>query len=232
MQKPKVLVVDDDPGIRKFVRANLDARNYEVMLAENGVVGLQIFEKGSIDLVILDIMMPFLDGYEVCRRIREHSTVPIIILSAKDEENDKLRCLELGADDYITKPFSLNELLCRVKVIFRRTLGLGNPGNQAKINYGEMEIDCDLQKVFLRGHEVNLSDTEYKILIFLAINAGKIITPDNILERVWGCQSIEKRHLLWVNICRLRNKLDNIYAGNCYIQTRPGIGYSLSLTPL
>jgi two-component system, OmpR family, KDP operon response regulator KdpE len=229
MQKPRVLVVDDDPGIRKFVRANLDARDYEVLLAENGLDAIQMFEKAPVDLIILDIMMPFLDGYEVCRRIREKSMVPIIMLTAKDSENDKLRCLELGADDYITKPFSLNELLCRIKVIFRRTLEIKNSTFNPKFACGELEIDFNHHMVFLKGQEVNLSSTEYKIISFLAMNAGRIIAPEYILEKVWGENNLAKHHLLWVNICRLRNKMDRIYAGNNYIQTRPGLGYLISL---
>jgi DNA-binding response OmpR family regulator len=231
MQKLRILVVDDDPGIRKFVRANLDARDYEVLLAVNGIEALNVFVKEPLDLIILDIMMPYMDGYEVCRRIREGSKVPIIVLSAKDEERDKLRCLELGADDYITKPFSLNELLCRIKVIFRRTR-TNNYGLTTSIFIcGELEIDYNRHLVFLRGLDVNLTDKEYKILSFLALNAGRIIAPEYILEKVWGHDSLDKHNLLWVNICRLRNKLNLISTGNNFIQTRPGLGYLLSLNP-
>lgn len=229
MQKPRVLVVDDDPGIRKFVRANLAARDYEVLLAENGIGAIEIFEKESLDLIILDIMMPFLDGYDVCRRIREKSQVPIIMLTAKDSENDKLRCLELGADDYITKPFSLNELLCRIKVLFRRTRDTIYSMADSRFNCGELEIDYDRRMVFLKGQEVNLSSTEFKILCFLAMNAGRIIAPEYILEKVWGEKYLTKHHLLWVNICRLRSKLDRIHSGGKYIQTRPGLGYMITI---
>jgi DNA-binding response OmpR family regulator len=229
MQKLKVLIVDDDPGIRKFIRANLDARDYEVLLAENGVAALKVFEKEPTDLIILDIMMPYLNGFEVCRKIRENSEVPIIMLSAKDSENDKLRCLELGADDYITKPFSLNELLCRIKVLFRRSRVNNYAMTNSRFNCGELEIDYNRHMVFLKGKDVNLTDTEYKILSFLAMNAGRIIAPEYILEKVWGENQLEKHHLLWVNICRLRTKLNRVYAGNNYIQTRPGLGYLMSL---
>jgi two-component system, OmpR family, KDP operon response regulator KdpE len=229
MQKPRILVVDDDPGIRKFVRANLDARDYEVLLAENGMEAITVFKKESVDLVILDIMMPFLDGYEVCRRIRETSKVPIIMLSAKDGENDKLRCLELGADDYLTKPFSLNELLCRIKVIFRRTAENNFSLPNSRFNCGELEIDYNRHMVFVKGEDANLTDTEYKILSFLSMNAGRIIAPEYILEKVWGGNHLEKHHLLWVNMCRLRNKLSRISAGSNYIQTRPGLGYLMTM---
>ncbi len=232
MPKPRVLVVDDDPGIRKFVRANLDARDYEVLLAENGIEAVKVFEKEPVELIILDIMMPFLDGYEVCRRIRESSSIPIIMLSAKDGEDDKLRCLELGADDYLTKPFSLNELLCRIKVLFRRTREKSCTAIQSNFSCGELEIDYSHRMVFLKGRNVNLTDTEFEIISFLSVNAGRIIAPEHILEKVWGEDYLQERHLLWVNICRLRNKLNRVSERNTYIQTRPGLGYILSVNPL
>jgi DNA-binding response OmpR family regulator len=230
MHKPKVLLVDDDPGIRKFVRANLDARNYDVVLAENGLEALSVFNQGPLDLVLLDIMMPKLDGYEVCRQIREMSTVPIIMLSAKDGENDKLRCLELGADDYVTKPFSLNELLCRIKVIFRRTREDITAVPNNKFSCGDLEIDYDRQMVSCKGQDVNLTETEYKILTFLSLNAGRIIAPEYILEKVWGQDHLHEHHLLWVNICRLRIKLNRV-SGSNFIQTRPHLGYMMTLNP-
>jgi DNA-binding response OmpR family regulator len=228
MQKPRILVVDDDPGIKKFVRANLDARGYEVLLAGNGLEAISIFQKESVNLILLDIIMPYLNGYEVCRRIRELSPVPIIMLSARDEEDDKLRCLELGADDYLTKPFSLNELLCRIKVIFRRTLESHPVSIQPTFRSGELFIDYDNHMVFLQGRDIKLTATEYKILSYLAMNAGRIIAPKFILEKVWGQQNLDKHELLWVNICRLRRKLNCSDRENTYIQTRPGMEYLIS----
>jgi len=224
MNKSRILIVDDDPSIRKFVRANLNIRDYAVTVAENGLEAINIIKRESMDLMILDIMMPYLNGYEVCRQVRESSMLPIIMLSAKDEETDKLRCLELGADDYLTKPFSLNELLCRVKNLLKRTQGSELAPSMLKFACGELEIDYDRRIVSLNGQEINLTDTEYRILDYLARNAGRIIAPEHILEKVWGQDYLDKRRMLWTNISRLRGKL-NSRPGYNYIQTRPGIGY-------
>jgi DNA-binding response OmpR family regulator len=227
MMKPKILIVDDDPLIRKFIRANLEIRNYEVSLAENGLAALEALRKESVDLVLLDIMMPKLDGFEVCRSLREWSKVPIIILSAKDGETDKLRCLEIGADDYLTKPFSLNELLTRIKVVLRRAQKSQYPVASASFGDGELEIDFNRQTVLLSGKDIPLTATEYKILTFLAANSGRIVAPEFILEKVWGQKFMDKNRLLWVNISRLRKKLNSAKGRNGYIQTRPGMGYYL-----
>lgn len=225
MKKPRVLVVDDDTSIRKFVRANLDARDYKVLLAENGVEAINIIEREPLDLIILDIMMPKMDGFEVCRLVREWSKIPIIMLSAKDGESDKLRCLELGADDYLTKPFSLNELLSRIKVIMRRTQFSSNTLVQSRFNCGNLEIDYNRHTVCLKGQEINLTGTEYKLLTYLAMNAGRVIAPQFILEKVWGQEYINKPRVLWVNISRLRRKLKAFNGAHDYIHTKPGIGY-------
>ncbi len=225
--RQKILIVDDDPLIRKFIRANLEARNYEVSLAENGIAALEIFQKEKIDLVLLDIMMPKLDGFEVCRNLREWSKVPIIMLSAKDNETDKLRCLEIGADDYLTKPFSLNELLTRIKAVLRRTQKHQYQSTILSYGDGGLEINFNRQIVMLNGKEVPLTAIEYKILSFLAANAGRVVAPEFILEKVWGQQCIEKNRLLWVNISRLRKKINAEKGRNGYIQTRPGLGYYL-----
>jgi DNA-binding response OmpR family regulator len=225
--QPKILIVDDDPTIRKFIRANLDARNYEVFLAENGLQALEMLKEESIDLVLLDITMPQLDGFEVCRRLREWSNIPIIMLSARDSETDKLRCMELGADDYLTKPFSLNELLVRIKVVLRRASKSQNPAASLRFGNGELEIDINRQTVCLSGKDVPLTATEYKILTFLANNAGRIVAPEFILEKVWGQKCRDKRRLLWVNISRLRSKLNCEKGRKDYIQTRTGMGYYL-----
>jgi DNA-binding response OmpR family regulator len=225
MKQQTILIVDDDPMIRKFIRANLNARNYEVLLAVDGLQAIDILKREFVDLVLLDIMMPQLDGFEVCRRIREWSKVAIVMLSAKDGETDKLRCLEMGADDYLTKPFSLNELLCRIKVVLRRSRKSEYPATSSQFGDGELEIDFNRQTVLLGGRDVILTATEYKILTYLASNAGRIVAPEHILEKVWGQKFLDKRRLLWVNISRLRRKLNNDKGKTNYIQTRPGMGY-------
>jgi putative two-component system response regulator len=225
MKKLRILVVDDEASIRKFIQVNLAARGYATSSAENGVEALNVVKKENIDLVLLDIMMPFLDGYEVCRRIREWSKVPIIMLSARDQENDKLRCLEIGADDYITKPFSLNELLCRIKVIFRRAENSEYSQIQSALHCGDLEIDQDHHKVYIKAQEVKLSGIEYKMLDYLTMNAGKVISHEDMLETVWGHAYLHKLNLLFVNMSRLRNKLNRLSPGNTCIQTITGAGY-------
>jgi putative nucleotidyltransferase with HDIG domain len=225
MKKMRILVVDDEPSIRKFIGFNLAARGYAVSTAENGIEALNTFKKEKSDLLLLDIMMPYLDGYEVCRRIREWSEVPIIMLSARDAENDKLRCLESGADDYITKPFSLNELLCRIKVILRRTRQSEFSKIQSKLVCGDLEIDQDLHKVYVKTQEVKLTGTEYKILDFLAMNSGKVLSHEDILETVWGHEYLDKPKLISSNMSRLRRKLNSVSPGYTCIQTVTGVGY-------
>jgi DNA-binding response OmpR family regulator len=228
MNKTRILVVDDDPFLRKFVGVNLQARHHEVVFAENGLQALEILGQEHPDLIVLDIMMPYLDGFEVCRRVRENSAVPIIMLSAKDGQTDKLRCLELGADDFLTKPFSLSELLWRVNVLLRRAQKFNSAAGGAGFSCRDLEIDYVRQRVYLKGQEVELTKTEYNILTFLAMNAGRVINSQFILEKVWGEAYIDKYRMLWVNVSRLRRKLNDISCDVDYIHTRPGRGYLLS----
>jgi two-component system KDP operon response regulator KdpE len=225
MKPTQILIVDDDPSIRKFVRANLEARNYGVLLAGDGEEGLQIVEKELPDLIILDIMMPQMDGFEVCRRVREWSQIPIIMLSARDDEDDKVKCLDSGADDYLTKPFSLKELLSRIKAILRRSeQGVGQP----KVQCGDLEVDLVQNTISLKGQVVDLTPTEYQILSYLAVNAGRVITFQQLAEKVSGDACIESNHLIQVNINRLRKKLGDSSKEAKYIQTKYGIGYVMA----
>jgi DNA-binding response OmpR family regulator len=229
MKETKILIVDDDPGIRKFVRANLEARDYEVLLAMDGEEGIQILEKELPDLILLDIMMPNIDGFEVCRRVREWSKTPIIMLSARDGEMDKVRCLDCGADDYLTKPFSLNELLSRIKAVLRRAQDSGSVIAQPKYHCGDLEVDLAQNKVCLSGKDLCLTGTEYKILSYLVSNAGRIITADQLLGRIWGEDYIGDNHLIQVNMARLRKRLQDTRKTSKFIETRPGIGYMIKL---
>jgi two-component system, OmpR family, KDP operon response regulator KdpE len=224
MYKPAVLVVDDDPSIRKFIGANLTVRQYNVKIARDGLEALEMFAENQFDLIILDIMMPGLDGFEVCRRIKEKSSVAIMMLSAKDGESDKVRCLELGADDYLTKPFSLNELLLRVKTVLRRTLN-GNNLQLDSFQKGDLVVDYGSDRVYVKGQPVNLTTTEYRLLSYLTSNSGRVISPQYILEKVWGQSFIDKPQVLWVNLSRLRRKLESIDPELDLIQTKPGMGY-------
>lgn len=226
MRRIRILVADDEPGIRKFVRANLVARDYEVLLARDGAEAIDIVEKTLPDLIILDIMMPNMDGVEVCRRIREWSQIPIIILSARGEEGDKVACLELGADDYITKPFGVDELLARVRAVQRRVESHGEK-SEPVYSCHDLMVDFARRWVTLKGRMVNLTATEYKLVSYLACNAGRILTPDQILEHVWGEDYLGEYHILHVNIARLREKLTDGARNPRYIVTRPGIGYMM-----
>jgi DNA-binding response OmpR family regulator len=231
MKAQQILIVDDDPAICKFVKANLEARNYEVLLAADGEEALDVLDHELPDLILLDIMMPKIDGFEVCRRIREWSNIPIIMLSAREGEMDKVKCLDCGADDYLTKPFSLRELLSRIKAVLRRVQDNGNLIMLPKYHYEDLEVDLSQNKVSLKGEELSLTGTEYKILSYLVTNAGRLITPDQILGRVWGEDYLGDNHLIQVNMARLRKRLQDNGRVPKYIETRPGIGYMIKLAP-
>jgi DNA-binding response OmpR family regulator len=225
MKPSRILVVDDDPTIRKFVRVNLEIRDFQVLLASDGDEALKVIEKELPDLIILDIMMPKIDGFTVCQRVREWSKIPIIMLSARDSEQDKVRCLDCGADDYLTKPFSLRELLSRIKAVLRRAQDTGSASLQPHFRLNDLEVDLASNTILLGGQDVRLTATEHKLLTYLTINAGRVITPDQLLEKVWGEDFIGEDRLLQVNICRLRHKLKDSAKNSRYIRTRPGIGY-------
>jgi len=225
-QSLMVLLVDDEPETVKYVGANLQVRGYQVLVATDGRSALAEFARSSIDLVILDIMMPGLDGFEVCRAIRRTSDVPIIMLSARGQEKDIVRALDLGADDYLTKPFGVEEMLARVRAALRRTEQIQRPSH-APITIGDLQIDFDARQVTLRGERVRLTPTEYDLLAHLAINAGRVLTHRMLLQAVWGPEYGEETEYLWAYIRRLRRKLEPDSSNPRYILTQPGVGYSL-----
>lgn len=223
MRKTRILVVDDELNILKYLRANLLTNGYEVLMASDGAEALQIYETELPDLVILDIMMPKVNGFEVCRRLREWTQVPIIMLSAIGDEKDKVKCLKLGADDYITKPFGVEELLARVVAVLRRTEATSLP--QPTLHSGNVTIDFAAHRVTREDKEVNLTATEYALLAYLAQNVGRVITPDQILATVWGEEYLGEIHMLQVNVGRLRQKLQDDTKKPKLITTKIGIGY-------
>ncbi|HEX78243.1 MAG TPA: response regulator transcription factor [Dehalococcoidia bacterium] len=225
-KKAAVLVVDDDVHILRLMQRILELEGYRVLLASNGEAALDTFVKETPDLVLLDIMMPGMDGYTVCQRIREFSQVPIIMVTAKGNDQEKVRGLDAGADDYVTKPFSSKELAARVRAVLRRT-ALWEERPEPAFHFNDLAIDFARHRVTLGGQEVNLTATEYRLLSYLARNAGRVVTPDQILERVWGEEYLGESHLLQVNIARLRQKLKDDAKNPKYILTRPGIGYAL-----
>ena len=228
MSKTRILVVDDEPSIIKFLKANLETQGYKVLTAMNGAEALQTFELELPDLVILDIMMPVMGGFEVCRRLREWSQVPIIMLSANADEIDKVKCLDLGADDYITKPFGLNELTARVKAVLRRTKEDAIIPTQPFFSSGDLKISFSQRKVTIAGKEVKLTPTEYTLLQELVLNAGKVLTHAHLLNKVWGPEYREEREYLHVFVRRLRAKLELDSTNPTYIVTISGVGYQFS----
>lgn len=230
MKKTRILIVDDELSIIKFLRANLEAKGYEVLAAMDGTQALQTFEMELPDLIILDIMMPKMDGFEVCRRLREWSQIPVIMLSARGAEDDKVKCLDLGADDYITKPFGKDELIARVRAVLRRTetamIALTHPS----FTSGDLNINFARRQVSVSGKEVPLTPTEYNLLQELVLNAGKVLTHTHLLNKVWGPEYREDTQYLHVFIRRLRTKLEPAPTNPRYIVTVPGIGYQFKDT--
>ncbi len=225
MRKSRILIVDDDPGVLKSVRANLRARDCETFIAMDGAEALQVIEKELPDLIILDIMMPKMDGFEVCRRIREWSQIPIIMLSARPDVEEKVKCLNSGADDYITKPFGVNELMARVRAVLRRTKEVGAIPAMPSFTSGDLNINFVERRVTVAGRKVKLTPTEYNLLQELALNAGKVFSHATLLGRVWGSEYVGEREYLRVFIGRLRKELEINTKHPKYIVTVPGVGY-------
>jgi DNA-binding response OmpR family regulator len=221
-----VLVVDDDIRMLRMMKRVLELENFQVMVATSGEASLKIFEKELPDLVLLDIMMPGMNGYTVCQRIREFSQVPIIMVTAKGDDKEKVEGLDIGADDYVTKPFSASELAARVRAVLRR-IGAQDKPLEAIFRYKDLIIDFASHRVMLNNRELNLTSTEYRLLSYIACNAGRVVTPDQLLDKVWGEQYVGSPHLLQVNIARLRQKLGDDARDPAYILTRPGVGYLL-----
>jgi len=223
-KNPLVLVVDDDVRILRMMKRMLELEGFQVLIANNGDNALKIFERETPDLVLLDIMMPDMDGYTVCHRIREFSQVPIIMVTARGDDKEKVEGLDIGADDYVTKPFSASELAARVRALLRR-IGSNNASQEVVFRYKDLMIDFTSHRVLLDDLELPLTSTEYKLLTYICRNAGRVVTPDQLLNNVWGEEYIGAPHLLQVNIARLRKKPGDDAKQPTYILTRPGIGY-------
>ena len=220
-----VLVADDEKPLRDFVRRNLEVRGYRVFTASNGVEALAIFKNEHLQLVIMDIMMPHMDGLETTRRIREESHVPVIILTAMGEEADKVRAFDLGADDYLTKPFGVGELLGRVKAVLRRADWSEPASPEQRIVRGEIEVDLERHKVNVRGNAVDMTPTEFSLLVYLMKNAGKALHHRAILQHVWGAEYGDEAEYLRVYVGKLRQKIESDPLQPRYLHTEHGIGY-------
>ena len=221
----RILLAEDELALRDFVSRNLRARSFEVLEASNGLEAMALWERENPHLLILDIMMPRMDGLEVCRRVREHSAVPIIVLTALDAESDKVAALDLGADDYLTKPFGVEELLARVRAVLRRTQWEVAPPASGVKRFGDLEIDLSGHIVRLHGTEVRLSPIEFSLLEQLVTHAGKVLSHRMLLQRIWGPEYGGEAEYLRVYINRLRQKLEHDPAHPRYLLTEPGVGY-------
>ena len=228
-KKSCVLLVEDDPRVLRLEQMVLEKEGFSVVVAASGEEALEMLAEITPSLIVLDVGLPGIDGFTACSRIREFSQVSIIMVTGKDFNEDKVRGLNLGADDYITKPFSPSELAARVKAALRRS-EMNNHVTERAVQVGELFIDFASNRVLLGNNEVMLSDTEYRLLSYLARNAGRIVTRDQIMERIWGEEYVGEDHLLHVNIGRLRLKLEDKTRRPKYILTRRGIGYSFPTT--
>lgn len=224
---PRVLVVDDEPAIRRFLHASLSAHGYSVFEAVNGQEGLAAVTAHRPDLVILDLGLPGMDGIEVTRRLREWTPVPIIVVTVQEQESAKIAALDAGADDYVTKPFGMGELLARMRASLRRA---ASPTAEPVFSTGQLTVDLGLRQVIVGGREVQLTPTEYDLLRVLIMHAGKVLTHRQLLRQVWGAGYEGEAHLLRVNMSNLRHKLEPDAARPSFILTEPGVGYRLRVT--
>jgi two-component system KDP operon response regulator KdpE len=224
-----VLVVEDEPQMLKFLRTCLDTEGYRVIEATRGMEALDLARTHNPDLILLDLGLPDMDGTEVTTRLREWCVQPIIVISARGQEEDKVRALDVGADDYLTKPFGTGELMARIRVALRRSVRAGQDKPDPRITIGELEIDLDKRRVTARGEEVHLTPNEYKLLTVLMKNGGTVLTHRQLLKDVWGPAYATQTHYLRVYMGQLRHKLERDPARPVYLMTEPGVGYRLKV---
>jgi two-component system KDP operon response regulator KdpE len=219
----RILVVDDEPQITRVLRTSLSSQGYDIRVANDGETALEIMKDWTPDLVVTDLSMPNMDGLELCRRLRVASQVPIIVLSVRGEERTKVQALDAGADDYVTKPFGIEELLARVRASLRRVPA--ENGQASLIDAGDFRIDLAAHKVVVRGREVHLTPKEFDLLVYLARHAGRVVTHRALLGAIWGGQSTEQVEYVRVFVGQLRKKLEPEASSPQYIITEPWVGY-------
>ncbi len=224
---PLILVIEDELPIRRFLHAALDGEGYRLIDAENGERGLRVAAQQPPDLVILDLGLPDIDGHEVLRKLREWLTAPIIILSARNQESEKVSALDSGADDYLTKPFSTGELLARIRVALRHSSANAVKQDTATFAAGALRVDLVARRVFVQDKEVHLTPLEYKLLLTLVKNAGKVLTHRQLLKEVWGPLHVHETHYLRVYMAGLRRKIEANPAQPLHLLTEQGVGYRL-----
>jgi len=224
---PLLLIVEDDTQMRKFLRASLSSHGYRLVEATNGAEGLSQAASYNPDLILLDLGLPDIDGLEVTKRLREWATAPIIVISARGQEDDKINALDAGADDYLTKPFGTGELMARIRVALRHAARAGQERTEPVLKVGDLSVDLDKRTVFVAGAEVHLTPIEYKLLAVLLKNAGKVLTHRQLLKDVWGPGYANNTQYLRVYMVQLRHKLEADAARPRYLVTEPGVGYRL-----
>ena len=222
---PHILVVDDEPQITRVLRTSLSAQGYDIRVANNGEMALEIMKDWSPNMIITDLSMPSIDGVQLCRRVRAVSQVPILVLSVRDKEQQKVEALDAGADDYVTKPFGMNELLARVRANLRRVPAEAEA--DTLIEVGDFHIDTSAHKVTVRNREVRLTPKEFDLLLYLARRPGKVVNHRTLLGAIWGGQSTEQVEYLRVFVGQLRKKLEPDASSPKYVVTEPWIGYRL-----
>ena len=225
----RILLVDDEPLYLRLLKVNLESEGYEIISARNGEEALELISQDIPDLIIMDVMMPKLDGIATCNRIRQFSNVPIILLTALGDEQDRVNGLNVGADDYVVKPFSATELLARVRAVLRRTQGQRDPSESRIFTHGNLIIDIAKAEVWKGDKPIYLSATEYKLLIHFAHQLGKVLTAEELLSTTWGPSYKGEKEILWVSIARLRQKLEDDPHNPVHIVTRTGLGYQMPL---
>ncbi len=226
----RILVVDDEPQILRVLRRGLEGQGYEVATAPDAESGLDIFKSSSLNLIITDLRMPGIGGVELCRRVRQSSTLPVVVLSVKGDEATKVEALDAGADDYVTKPFGIDELLARIRALLRRVIG--NPSTvKSPLEAGDFLAEPEQRRITVRGKELHLTPKEYDLLLFLMANHSRVLTHRTILTAVWGENSAEQSEYLRVFVGQLRKKIEKDPRQPKYIVTEPWIGYRFYPAP-
>ena len=228
MPDPAVVLIEDEPQIRRFLRATLTGQGYRLFEATTGAAGLVEVGSRQPDVVIVDLGLPDMDGLDVIRRLREWTAIPIIVLSARGQERDKVMALDAGADDYVSKPFGAGELLARIRVALRHAVGATREGDETPFTVGELHVDLVRRQVFVGGKEVHFTPIEYKLLTTLVRHAGRVVTHQQLLLEVWGPAHTDQAHYVRVYMAHLRHKLEAEPARPRYLLTEPGVGYRLA----
>jgi two-component system KDP operon response regulator KdpE len=224
---PLVLVVEDEPQMRRFIRASMTAHGYQVAEASTGAEAVALATSRAPEVILLDLGLPDGDGIDLTRRFREWSRIPIIVISARGLEDDKVAALDAGADDYLTKPFSVNELLARVRVALRHAHVRDSVPEDAILEFAELRIDLARREVSVSGREVHLTPIEYRLLVLLARNAGRVLTHRQIIKEIWGASYAGQSHHVRVHMAELRKKIEKDPARPSLLMTEPGVGYRL-----